>query len=52
MMQRRQILDLSNWISRPNRKPLIVKGARQVGKSTLVKLFAAHYREAPSRGKS
>ncbi len=41
-MQRRQILDFSNWISRPNRKPLIVKGARQVGKSTLVKLFAAH----------
>ena len=41
-MQRQQLLELSNWINRPKRKPLIVKGARQVGKSTLVRLFAEH----------
>ena len=44
-MQRRQLQELSDWISRPNRKPLIIKGARQVGKSTLVRLFAGHARK-------
>lgn len=39
-MQRRQLRELSNWMARSKRKPLIVKGARQVGKSTLVSLFA------------
>ena len=40
-MNRRQSRELSDWISRPRRKPLIIRGARQVGKSTLVRLFAA-----------
>lgn len=31
---------LSEWLLRPNRKPLVIRGARQVGKSTLVRLFA------------
>jgi predicted AAA+ superfamily ATPase len=31
---------LKRWISKPTRKPLIIKGARQVGKSTLVRQFA------------
>lgn len=39
-MQRQQRLELFNWMARSKRKPLIVKGARQVGKSTLVRLFA------------
>jgi predicted AAA+ superfamily ATPase len=39
-MRRKQLRDLENWISAPDRKPLIIRGARQVGKSTLVKLFA------------
>lgn len=32
--------DLAAWIKRPNRKPLIIKGARQVGKSHAVRTFA------------
>ena len=33
--------DLSAWFKRPSRKPLLIRGARQVGKSTLVRRFAA-----------
>jgi len=31
---------LASWFERDGRKPLMVRGARQVGKSTLVRLFA------------
>lgn len=31
---------LKKWLEQKNRKPLILRGARQVGKSTLVKQFA------------
>lgn len=40
MLHRFELQYLKDWLNRPNRKPLIIKGARQVGKSTLVKLFA------------
>jgi hypothetical protein len=39
-MQRQQLQFLSTWLENKNRKPLIIRGARQVGKSTLVELFA------------
>ncbi|MEZ5537347.1 MAG: AAA family ATPase [Thiolinea sp.] len=39
-MQRHQLRFLENWLQKKNRKPLIIRGARQVGKSTLVELFA------------
>ena len=39
-MHRNQFRFLDGWLAAPNRKPLIVRGARQVGKSTLVRLFA------------
>lgn len=39
-MNRRALSDLSNWIERKNRKPLVLRGARQVGKSTLVRQLA------------
>ena len=39
-MDRRQLIDLDDWLDRPNRKPIVLRGARQVGKSTLVRLFA------------
>lgn len=39
-MNRFAINDLSNWIKRKNRKPLVLRGARQVGKSTLVRQLA------------
>jgi len=35
--------DLRCWRDDPNRKPLIVRGACQVGKSCLVRLFAGEY---------
>ena len=39
-MERKQFTFLENWLAMPDRKPLILRGARQVGKSTLVRLFA------------
>ncbi len=42
-MQRLQLKFLQQWIDKKKRKPLIIRGARQVGKSTLVKLFAKQH---------
>ena len=36
--------NLEVWKNNPNRKPLILRGARQVGKTTLVKEFAKSFR--------
>lgn len=33
--------EMLSWFSSPRRKPLVLRGARQVGKSTLVRQFAA-----------
>ena len=38
-MHRHQIATLEQWLAAPRRKPLVIRGARQVGKSTLVRLF-------------
>jgi uncharacterized protein len=38
-----QILDLIRWKINSERKPLIMQGARQVGKTSLVKEFGANY---------
>ena len=38
-MHRHRLEDMQEWLQRPGRKPLILRGARQVGKSTLVRLF-------------
>lgn len=35
--------ELLLWKNKPNRKPLILRGARQVGKTTLIKSFAKTY---------
>lgn len=35
---------LKEWKARKKRKPLILRGARQVGKTTLVKNFASYYK--------
>lgn len=43
-MYRKYLNDLLKWLDNKNRKPLIVWGARQVGKSYLIKeLFAEQY---------
>jgi len=38
-MQRKMIAQLVEWKERTNRKPLIIKGARQVGKTWLLRHF-------------
>ncbi|MDP2752512.1 MAG: AAA family ATPase [Rhodocyclaceae bacterium] len=43
-MYREQLVWLDRWARRPKHKPLILRGARQVGKSTLVSLFAQRAR--------
>lgn len=40
LLKRRELAYLREWSSRVVRKPLIIRGARQVGKSTLVRQFA------------
>ena len=40
-MDRKAEKYLKLWLERDGRKPLMIRGARQVGKSTLVRLFAA-----------
>jgi predicted AAA+ superfamily ATPase len=39
-MYRFALKDLDNWKLSPNRKPLIIRGGRQVGKTYLVRMFA------------
>ena len=43
MIQRKAIEFLLQWKSSKNRKPLVLRGARQVGKTTLVEDFSRHY---------
>jgi uncharacterized protein len=43
MFNRRIISDLENWSNNKNRKPLILRGARQVGKTTAVNIFANQF---------
>jgi predicted AAA+ superfamily ATPase len=40
LLQRKEINDLRSWATQPERKPLVIGGARQVGKSTLVRQLA------------
>jgi len=40
MFHRNILNDLTDWANDPNRKPLVLRGARQVGKTTAVELFS------------
>jgi predicted AAA+ superfamily ATPase len=40
MMDREAVNKLKSWYSRKLRKPLLIRGARQVGKTTLVRIFS------------
>ena len=44
-MKRKAMKDLINWKNKKNRKPLLLYGARQVGKTYLVKAFGKEYFE-------
>lgn len=39
-MKRDALTDLDNWFDRKDRKPLIIRGAHQVGKTSLVRMLA------------
>lgn len=43
MFQRNAIQQLQAWASKTNRKPLVLRGARQVGKTTLVNEFGKEF---------
>lgn len=45
MFKRRLLLELEKWRQNIPRKPLVIRGARQVGKTTLVNQFAAQYEQ-------
>ena len=44
MIRRERMADLARWKERDSKKPLILRGARQVGKTTLVMEFAQTYK--------
>ena len=43
MYQRNAVNELIKWKNSNNRKPLVLRGARQVGKTTVVDSFSIHY---------
>ncbi|MDH4202243.1 MAG: ATP-binding protein [Phycisphaerae bacterium] len=45
-MYRAALKELKNWVSRPDHKPLVLRGARQVGKSYLAGMLANEVFEA------
>lgn len=45
MFERQLQKELNQWLTKPARKPLILRGARQVGKTTLVSLFAKQFEQ-------
>jgi uncharacterized protein len=45
MFERNALIKLKQWLNNPERKPLVLRGARQVGKTTLVNLFAREFKE-------
>ena len=44
-MDRYKMEDLNKWKNSTNRKPLIIRGARQVGKTWLMQEFGRKYYE-------
>ena len=45
MVERKIMTELNQWKAKLNRKPLIVRGARQVGKTTAIEQFGAGYKQ-------
>jgi len=43
MFERNCMAELGKWAAKPNRKPLILRGSRQVGKTTLVDGFSRNF---------
>ena len=45
MFKRTILTELENWAKKKNRKPLVIRGARQVGKTTVVNQFAQNFEQ-------
>ncbi len=45
MFQRNILAELRKWRVKDNRKPLIVRGARQVGKTTVIRQFSGEFKQ-------
>lgn len=43
MFNRDILKDLRKWAAKPNRKPLVIRGARQVGKTTAIEMFSKDF---------
>ena len=43
MFRRDIIQELKKWAAKPNRKPLVLRGARQVGKTTAIGMFSKDF---------
>ncbi|MEX2230529.1 MAG: AAA family ATPase, partial [Cyclobacteriaceae bacterium] len=43
VFSRNILKDLERWKTDPQRKPLMLRGARQVGKTTVVSMFATRF---------
>lgn len=45
MFKRSIIIELENWLIKNDRKPLVIRGARQVGKTTIINQFAKRFEQ-------
>lgn len=45
MLHRNILNELADWKNKPDRKPLILRGARQVGKTTIVEMFSKTFEQ-------
>lgn len=43
MFKRNILNELSKWAKKSKRKPLVIRGARQVGKTTVVRMFSSEF---------
>lgn len=43
MFNRDILRELRKWAAKPNRKPLVIRGARQVGKTTAIEMFSKDF---------
>ncbi len=45
MFKRSIIFELEKWVAQETRKPLVIRGARQVGKTTVINQFASQFEQ-------
>jgi predicted AAA+ superfamily ATPase len=45
MFNRSILKELESWSAKPGRKPLVIRGARQVGKTTVIARFAQQFEQ-------